>query len=51
MIGNYSAFFEAWWLNTKTQRHKGTEKAGKQRSSDAGFLCVSVSLCLTTTAN
>ena len=25
---NYSAFFEALWLNTKTQRHKGTEKAG-----------------------
>src|SRR5436309_15051744 len=35
----------AFLLNTETQRHKGTKKAGKQRSSDAGFLSAFVSLC------
>ena len=31
-------------VNTKTQRHKGTKKAGEQRSIDVGFLCAFVSL-------
>ena len=45
-FSNYSALSATLFVNTKTQRHKGTKKAGEQRSIDAGFLCAFVSLCL-----
>ena len=45
LVGN-NIFGSGAMKNTKTQRHGGTKKTGKQRIMNAGFLCASVPLCL-----